>query len=115
MGSPQRLPEYGARYLSGPTFRLLVSKPFFVALHSQPRPFSNQATPLCRSGPPEVCGAGVAPYRYTLFDVWSPSSQRLRVGSASALHSSAIRSASGASRVNSRSMPLGSLIYTERQ
>jgi hypothetical protein len=61
------------------------------------------------------CSAHAAPYRYTLFDVWSPPSQRLRVGSASAWRSSAIRSASGASRVNSRSMPLGSLIYTERQ
>ena len=59
--------------------------------------------------------AHAAPYRYTLFEVWSPPSHRRRVGRASAWRSAAIRSASGASRVNSRSMPLGSRIYSERQ
>src|SRR5437667_12527861 len=49
-------------------------------------------------------------YRYTLFDMWSPLSHRWRVACASAWRSWAICAALGASRVNSRSIPFGSLI-----
>ena len=78
-------------------------------------PVSGASHPCCGRPAPHTAHAPTAPYRYTLFEVWSPPSQRRRVGRASAWRSAAIRAASGASRVNSRSIPLGSRIYSERQ
>ena len=53
--------------------------------------------------------------RYVLLLVWSPASQRSSVSWASARRSTAMSSTSGTSTVNSRSMPLGSSVYSDRQ
>ena len=54
-------------------------------------------------------------HRYVLLLVWSPASQRSSVSWASARRSLAISSTCGTSTVNSRSIPLGSSVYSDRQ
>jgi hypothetical protein len=108
------------RFYVSPLGSLITARPSPAPQHTMPQRHAAGASGACGCCGPQTgllprCSAHAAPDRYTLFEVWSPPSHRLRVGRASAWRSSAIRSAPGASRVNSRSMPLGSLIYTERQ